>query len=277
MATALSGAADEFARDEDPELIKGAMPFSLKLMETVLREDPKNSEILASLCKGFSQYAYGFVLQDAEEIEDKDRAAAQAGKARAVKLFLRGRNYGLRYLEQKRPTFAADLKADPKKAVQSLTKADVPVVFWTAVGWAGAISVSKDMFMLPQLPQIEALINRALELDETYDSGAIHGFLMSYEMSRPFAQTDKAASLAKTHYERALALDGGKLAGLHVAYAESAMVMLKNRAEFERLLNLALKIDPNAAPEHRVINLIFQRRARFLLSKINRLFPAAAR
>ena len=277
MATSLSGAADEFARDEDPELIKGAMPFSLKLMETVLREDPKNSEILASLCKGFSQYAYGFVLQDAEEIEDKDRAAAQAGKARAVKLFLRGRNYGLRYLEQKRPTFTADLKADPKKAVQSLTKADVPVVFWTAVGWAGAISVSKDMFMLPQLPQIEALINRALELDETYDSGAIHGFLMSYEMSRPFAQTDKAASLAKSHYERALALDGGKLAGLHVAYAESAMVMLKNRAEFERLLNLALKIDPNAAPEHRVINLIFQRRARFLLSKVNRLFPAAAR
>lgn len=275
MATALSGAADEFARDEDPELIKGAMPFSLKLMETVLREDPKNTEILVSLCKGFSQYAYGFVLQDAEEIEDKDRTAAQAGKARAVKLFLRGRNYGLRYIEQKHPTFTTDLKADPKKAVQALTKADVPVIFWTAVGWAGAISVSKDMFMLPELPRIEALINRALELDETYDNGAIHGFLMSYEMSRPFAQTGKAAALAKSHYERALALNGGKLAGLHVAYAESAMVMTKNRAEFERLLNLALKIDANEAPENRIINLIFQRRARFLLSKINRLFPAS--
>ena len=36
MGGALSNASDEYASDEDPELVKGALPFSLKVMETIL-------------------------------------------------------------------------------------------------------------------------------------------------------------------------------------------------------------------------------------------------
>lgn len=272
IGSALSGAADEFARDEDPELVRGAIPFSLKVMETVLRENPKDPVLLTGLCKGFSQFAYGWVMQDADEWDDKDKVAAKAARDRAAKLFLRGKAYGLRFFELKHPTFAADLKADPKKAVAKLTKADVPVMYWTAVGWAGALSASRDFAMLPQIPQFEALMERALELDEPFESGAIHGFYITYEMARLNAKGDRAAN-AKKHFDRAMELGGGKQAGPLVGYAENVMIPAKNRAEFESLLKQALKVDANAAPDYRLLNLIMQKRARLLLSRAPKLFP----
>ena len=122
MGGALAGVADQFARDEDPELVRSAIPVSLKMMEAVLDGDKKNPQLLAGLCKGFSQYAYGFVLQDADEMDDKDKLAAKALRDRAAKLFLRARGYGILYFEIKRPTFLAELKLDPKKAAQTLRK-----------------------------------------------------------------------------------------------------------------------------------------------------------
>ena len=271
IGSALSGVADEFARDEDPELVRGAVPFSLKVMETILREDPKNTAMLTGLAKGFSQFAYGFVMQEADEIEDKDKIAAKAARDRATKLFLRGRDFGLRYFELKHPTFAADLKADPKKAVMKATKADVPMLYWTAVGWAAALSTSRDFMMLPQIPQFEALLERALDLDETYEQGAIHGFYITYEMARLNAKSDKAAN-AKKHFDRAMELGGGKQAGPLVSYAESVLVPARKRAEFETMLKQALQIDSNAVPDSRLLNLIFQKRAKLLLSRAEKLF-----
>lgn len=269
---ALSGASDQFARDEDPELIKGALPFSLKVLETVLAEDPKNAGVLTSLNKGFTQYAYGFVLQEADELSDKDAVAAKVARDRAVKLFLRGKNYGMRALELKRPAFAQELKANPKQAVQAFAKPDVPLLYWTAVGWAAALATSRDFLMIGQIPQFEALMERALELDESYEQGAIHGFYIAYEMARLNGKGDKAAN-AKKHYDRAVELGQGKQAGPLVSYAENVLVPGKNRAEFESLLQQALKLDVNAAPDYRVLNLIFQKRARWLLSRTDRLFP----
>jgi predicted anti-sigma-YlaC factor YlaD len=273
IGSALSGAADEFARDEDPELVRGAIPFSLKVMETVLKEDPKNATLISGLAKGFVSFSYGFILQDADELDDKDKVAAKAARDRATKLFLRGRDYGMKYFALKNPNFAADLKANPKKAVQSATKADVPMLFWTALGWAGALSTSRDFMMLPQIPQFEAMLERALELDEAYDSGSIHSFYITYEMAKLTAKADKA-TLAKKHFDRAMELAGGKQAGPLVSYAESVLVPAKNRAEFESTLRQALKVDVNSAPDSRVLNLILQKRARWLLNRADKLFAA---
>jgi len=50
----------------------------------------------------------------------------------------------------------------------------------------------------------------------------------------------------------------------------------KDKAEFQDLLNRALKIDVNTWPEHRELNLLEQRRARWLLSRIDKLFPSGS-
>jgi predicted anti-sigma-YlaC factor YlaD len=62
------------------------------------------------------------------------------------------------------------------------------------------------------------------------------------------------------------------LAGPFVALAGSVAVQKQNVTEFKDLLHRALAIDPDARPEWRLVNLILQRRARWLLSRTDELF-----
>lgn len=272
LGNALAGSGSTFSSDPDPELVRGAIPFGLKLVEGLLTETPKHEGLLLSASKGFTQYAYAFVLQDADELEDKDRLAAQAGRMRASKLFLRGKDYGMRGLELKHPGFAAQLKANPKTAVQSLTVKEVPFIYWTGLSWAAALSSSRDMFMLPQIPQFEALIERAIELDESYDKGGLHAFMITFEMGSPTRRGEKGVR-AKKHYERALELAQGHQVGPYVAYAENVLIPGKDRAGFETTLKQGLAVDVNVEPDSRVLNLVMQKRARWLLGRADKLFP----
>ena len=258
-----------FASDDDPELVRAAAPFSLKLIESLIADNPRDQELLLTASKGFTQYTYAFVQEDAEESESKEQATAL--RARATKLYLRARDYGLRALEVKHPNLAQDLKAHPTEAAAKLDIKDVPAMYWTGLSWAGALSASKDLFMLPQIPQFEALLDRVLQVDESFRQGTVHVFFIGFEMSSPTRRGDKRAR-AKEHFDRAVALSKGHSAGPYVAYAESVMVAEKNRAEFESLLHAALKVDVNVEPDSRLQNLIFQRRAKWLLAHTDRLF-----
>src|SRR5438876_6713594 len=158
-ANALAESGATFASDDDPELIKAAAPFSLKLMESFLAEDPRHPGLLAAAASGFTQYAYAFVQEDANEVEPRDLAAAEALRARARRLYLRAERYGLRGLEVKHPGFGQALLANPKAAVRTASKADVPLLYWTAAAWASAISLSKDNpEIIGQIPAMESLI-----------------------------------------------------------------------------------------------------------------------
>ena len=167
--------------------------------------------------------------QDADELEARDLAAAEVLRARARRLYLRARNYGVRGLDVNHPGFPNALLANPRAAVLAVTTADVPLLYWTAIAWAAAISSSKDNpELVAQIPVMEALMDRALELDESYGRGAIHTFLIAYEMSRQGAPGDPAAR-ARTHFERAMALSEGKDAAPLVALAEVVTVKLSTR------------------------------------------------
>jgi predicted anti-sigma-YlaC factor YlaD len=271
LGDALAGSGTTFASDDDPELIKAAVPFSLKLIESLLAESPRHRGLLLAACSGFTQYSFAFVNQEADETADRDLAAADILRARAKRLYLRARGYGLRGLEVRHPDFEGKLRQNPKAAVQSARAGDVPLLFWTAAAWGATISISKDdpALVSDQLI-VEALIDRALELDEGFDHGAIHGFLISYETARQGAPGD-AAERARKHFDRAMELSGGKHASPLVSLAESVAVEKQDRKSFQSLLNQALAINPDAAPEARLENLIAQRRARWLLGRVDEL------
>jgi predicted anti-sigma-YlaC factor YlaD len=272
LGDALAGAGSTFASDDDPELIRAAVPFSLKLIESLLAENPRHQGLLLAAAQGFTQYAYAFVQEDADEAEDTDKVKATAMRARAAKLYLRARNYGLRGLEVKHPGFAERLKANPKEAVKELKKSEAPVMYWTAISWGAALAASHDFTMIPEIPRFEALIDRVMELDEAFDEGTAHTFMITYEMSRLNAKPDRLA-LAKVHFDRAVALGGGHQVGPLVAYAENVLVAQKNKEEFQNMLRQALRLDINASPANRELNLAVQRRARWLLSRTEKLFP----
>lgn len=268
----LSSGGSTFSSDDDPELVRAAVPFSLKLMEGLLAEVPNHQGLLLATASGFTQYGYAFVQLDADELESKDVDGADAMRQRARKLYLRARNYGLRGLNERHRGFEAELRKNPKTAVARLTKKDVPLVYWTAMSWAAAISVLKDNpDLIADLGIVEALMDRALQLDESFDHGALHGFFITYEMTRKGAAGDPAAR-SKQHFDRAVELSQGKQAGPYVSYAEAVMVQTQNKKQFEELLNAALAINPDADPSTRLFNLIMQKRARWLLARTDELF-----
>jgi len=272
LGNALAGGSETFASDDDPELIKAATPFSLKLMESLLAESPRHKGLLCATSSGFTQFAYAFVQQEADEAEDDDFAKATAMRTRAKRLYLRARNYGLRGLDASHAGFSAQLHVRPLEFVRVATKRDVPLLYWTAASWGAAISLSKDdPALIGEIPQMEALIDRALELDESFDHGAIHNFLITYEMARPGAAGDPVERSRK-HFERAMELSKGTRAAPLVAFAEAVCVQKQDVKQFDELLKRALAIDPDAHPECRLANLIMQRRARWLLSKRDELF-----
>ena len=252
--------------------IKAAAPFGLKLTESLLAENPQHLGLLTSAASGFTQYSYAFVQEEADETESQNFAAAEAMRVRARRLYLRAQGYGLRGLEVKHPGFGKVLPANPRAAVRVATKSDVPLLYWTAAAWASAISLSKDNpGLVGQIPSMEALMDRALELDESYNNGAIHTFMISYEMSRPGAAGDPAAR-ARKQFDRAMALSKGADAAPLVALAEAVTIQKQDVKEFESLLDQALAINPDANPDIRLENLVMQRRARWLLSRKSELF-----
>ena len=274
MGNALAGGGTVFASDDDPELIKAATPFSLKLMESLLAENPRHKGLLFAASSGFAQYSYAFVQQEADEIEAKDVMASIEMRNRARRLYLRARHYALSGLEVSHPGFTNRLRNDPRAAVMVLKRKDVPLAYWAAASWAAATAVIKnDTDLIADLPIVEALIDRALELDEAYDAGAIHSFLIAYEMVRPGA-TDPPEVRARRHFDRAVELTSGQHAGPFVSLAENVAVTRQDRAEFQSLLNQALAVNADARPEWRLVNLVMQRRARWLLAHVDDLIEA---
>src|SRR4051812_34076353 len=78
LGNALAASGTTFASDDDPELIRAAVPFSLKLMESLLQENPRHKGLLLAAASGFTQYAYAFVQEDADELENSDLNGASA-------------------------------------------------------------------------------------------------------------------------------------------------------------------------------------------------------
>src|ERR1035437_5378516 len=113
LGDALAGSGTTFASDDDPELVKAAAPFSLKLMESLLAESPRHKGLLFASASGFTQYAYAFVQQDADELEERDVAASLEMRKRAARLYLRAKNYALRGLAAAHPGFAPALRPKP--------------------------------------------------------------------------------------------------------------------------------------------------------------------
>ena len=272
LGDSLANSGTTFASDNDPEFVGQAVPFSLKLIEGLLAESPRHRGLLFAAASGFTQYSYAYVQEPSEEMESEDLGKSTALRTRSRNLYLRARDYGLRGLDAKHSGFSRALRGEPKSVVRAAKKRDVPLLYWTAVSWGAAISLSKDHpELVAEQPQVEALIDRAYELDPDYNRGVIEQFLISYEAARQGAQGDFAAR-SKAHFERAVALTDGQLASPYVAYAETVTIQKQEQTEFESMLKRALAVDPDTRPEWRVSNLIMQRRARWLLSREDELF-----
>ena len=119
---------------------------------------------------------------------------------------------------------------------------------------------------------MRALLDRALELDEAWDDGALHEFEVTLAGAVP-GDLDVAA--ITRHFDRAVELSRGRSAGAYLAYAEAVSVPQQNAAEFRTLMAQALAVDADADPQNRLVNLLAHRRARWLASRTDDLILEA--
>ena len=272
VANTLSAPGDVFTRDDDPDLIREATPFALKLYESLLESVPNHIPLLISTCGSFTQYGYAFLEAEADSLDAARRAEATALRERALKHYLRGRGYCLRAMDARFGKGAsAALLQDPIAAVAKARKDDVPLLYWTAASWGAAISLGIDRPDLAvDLPSVRALADRALALDPEWSKGSIHELMITLD-SLPEALGGNAGR-AREHFKMAVAIQKGLAPGPYVSLATGVAVPNQDRQEYEQLLKEALAIDPEKDPSNRLVTLVYQRRARVLLDRIDEKF-----
>lgn len=274
VGNALAEGPSVYETDEDVELVGEALPFGLKLVESLLVQSPNHRGLLLTASSGFVLYSYAYVDSRGERIEDEDLERSRELRDRARKLYLRAHNYGLRGLELSYPGLRQQIFSDPACAVEPVSNRrakhkDIDLLYWTAASLGLAISISRnDAGMLARLPEVEAMIDRALELDEDWRGGSLHAFKVQLAAAKP-GEPDYEA--IKKHYERALQLSDGKDASLYLAYAETVSVPQQNRAEFDALIEKALAVDVDVDPDRRLLNSLAHRRAEWLRERADEL------
>ena len=111
IGDALAEGGSTYESDDDLELVQGALPFALKLVETMLEESPKHRGLLFTAAQGFTSYAYLAVQQDMDRAKGVDYEREDKLRARGRKLYLRAHGYGLRGIDLAHPGFSAKLSA----------------------------------------------------------------------------------------------------------------------------------------------------------------------
>jgi hypothetical protein len=259
MASALAASSAVYDSDNDPEFVRMAAPSTLKTIEMLLSQSPRNTDLLLTACSGFTQYSYGFLHVEAA-IQRGNPAAARELRDRAGRMYQRARGYCLRGLAARHERVTHDTILRDPAVLDVTTVQDVPFLYWTGASWGADLSVADDSLKrIGELVAVRALLARAKTLDETWQYGAIHEALIAVDgLPRLFGGSPAAA---RADFNRAVELSQGRSAFAYVTMA----ITLPEGAERKKLLEQAVAIDVQKSPVRRLTNLIAQRYAKALL------------
>ena len=267
------GGGDAFTTEDDPELVGDALPFAMKLYESLLAADPENPDLLLATGRIFVMYANAYVQTPADMLDASEVELQAAMRVRAKRLFLRAREYVLRGLELRRKGFRAALDGGDLPAALALLKQDdADYLYWTSAAWMSAFSIDPfDMELLVTVPRPIAMLAQVNAWDSAYGGGAVHDIFVSVYGSLP-ADIGGSEARAREEFARSLELSKGSKAGPYLALATAISIKNQNAKEFRDLLGKALAIDLDAFPANRLENTLAQRRARWLLAHIGDFF-----
>lgn len=269
-------AAATYDRESDLELAEQASLSNLKMLEGILEVTPDNSDLLLLASSSFSRYAFGFI-EDRIEIADEQYDFEERDRLtkRAVDFYERGKAYGLRLLAQSRKEFPEAIEQDLKqfsKELGHLEKKHVPALFWTAYAWSSMINLQQHKpALLIELPRVELMMQRVLELDESFFFGGAHLFYGVYYGGRP-KMLGGDLKKTKEHLERAVEISGGKYLMAKFFLAIYYAVPAQDKELFERVLQEILLASPDLFLEQRLANELAKRRAKRWLNRTDDLF-----
>lgn len=212
-------------KQTDLELLKDGAPSLLLLLDGFIARDPRNKNLLMTATKAYS--AYALTLHDANEV---DRAVTMSRKAKTYGIALLSQLHGLKNLNNKTLT-ETDL------ALDRISREQVGFLFWGAYGWTTWIRFQEGApGALVDLPTIEHMMLRVVELNDSFYYGSAHIFLGAYYSSRPEMYGGKPQE-SREHFEQALVISNRQFLLAQVTYAETYARMVFDKKLYQDLLN----------------------------------------
>ena len=258
-ASLLEDVANASAKQSDLMLIRRGMPSYLMLLDGMVEALPDNKRLLISAAQLYASYASAF-------IQDEDKVYASV-------LYARARDYALRALAQtgfKNP--AGRPFNDFEMGLYDLGETDVPYIFWAASCWGNWISLNQgSMEAMAELPRVELLMKRVLELDEAFYYGGAHIFMGVLEASKP-RMAGGDLDRARDHFLKAIELGDGKFLMAQIYYADYYAKKAFDRELFISILEKALEIPADITPELTLLNTVAHTRAKEMLNQVDEYF-----
>ena len=250
----IEGGITAINQETDLLLAESAMPANIELMEGMLINDPHNIPLRLYASQAYYGYVYGF-------IEDTD-------KQRASNLYFRGFKHGARALSE----FGINtqhLNGTLESLQQSINHLDddaVAALFWTASCWAKWIDMNRDKAeSLAQMPKAVMLMQRVMELDETYFMGSANIFFAVYYGSKP-PMLGGDYEKSSHYFSKARNINKGKLLLVDLLQAQYLDRQKFDARSFRLRLNKIINAPDNIYPEQSLITMIAKQKAALFLS-----------
>ena len=273
-----------YEQDSDLDLVERSFPANIKLLETLLANDPHNESLLVLLARLYGSYAFAFVeprleaVQTGIESPDSGSEAMHSTSLETLqnnvnRYYRKGARYAGRALSIRHSGWEQRLHrvAEQKRVLGSMSAEDVPALFW--YGFIQGLYINRNLNSVTSMSKIHGVVgalHRVIELVPDYYHGSAHLFMMTYFGSRP---PSLGGDLQKTiyHYQQLGAIAGGEFLLADLYYARYYLYQRQDREAFtetlEQLINRADK--PNPYP---LLNAVAARKARLYLSATDMLF-----
>ena len=246
-------------KQTDLELLQDGAPSLLLILDGLIAGDPDNVRLLMAATKAYG--AYATTLYEDGNIE------------RAVNMSTKTRDYGISIinqlpgLENLNGLNLTEIEA----ALARIPPTKVGYLFWGAYGWATWIQYQNGApAAMADLPIVELIMLRVVELDESFYYGGAHIFLGSYYASRPQIYGGKP-EVSRKHFERALTLNNRLFLLTHVAYAETYARLMFDRELYLNLLTEVIEqplLDSDMASSNKLAKVMAQK----LIDQVDEFF-----
>jgi TRAP transporter TatT component family protein len=235
ISSAATGLAENLSQalldQNDPETARAAIPAYMVLLDSILEGNPDDPELLAAAATMYA--TYGAIFADDE--------------VRASRLTTRARSYALRAMcnTYKASCNWPDLNYDDFVAsVQGVPAKHADILY--SYGFASLAFLrahASDWNSLAELPEIEALFYHYLDIASDQFTASTHIYLGIMLTLRPPALGGKPDE-AREHFEKAIALTGGRDLSAKVEFARGYAKLLYDRELHDRLLTEVLAANP---------------------------------
>lgn len=252
--TLIEPTVDNLQKQTDLALVCEGAPAYLLMIDSMVSSAPGDTALLKVGSQSYAAYT-GAIAECGAPTE---RIRAIADKARL---------YGTTLIAHLLPGAATADHEELDRQLARTGRADAPVLFWGSMAWLTWIQQQQGApGAMADLVIVEKIMTRLLELDESFQDGAIHLFFGGLHATRP-AMLGGSQERSRQHFERALEISRRQFLLVQTTYAETYARFTLDKELHDRLLREVLDFPLKSAPQFALGNEIARKKAARLLKE----------